>query len=105
MGRVLAIFDRETHGSPKHENGFGSPHDRLKVGWIMEGYRESRRCSRDTYSESHITKYTSIRIYIDREKGRNAWMVTERRLSADARGDGYGTHKDSPGQILALAFR
>jgi len=26
-----------------------------------EGYRESRRCSRDTYPESNITKYTSIR--------------------------------------------
>ena len=26
-----------------------------------EGCRESRRCSRDTYSESYITKYTSIR--------------------------------------------
>jgi len=25
------------------------------------GYRESRRCSRDTYPESYITKYTSIR--------------------------------------------
>ena len=26
-----------------------------------EGYRESRRCSRDTYPESYFTKYTSIR--------------------------------------------
>ena len=25
-----------------------------------EGYRKSRRCSRDTYPESYITKYTSI---------------------------------------------
>jgi len=31
--------------------------DRLR----SEGYRESRRCSRDTYPESYITKYTSIR--------------------------------------------
>jgi len=29
------------------------------AGW--EGYRESRRCSRDTYPESYITKYTGIR--------------------------------------------
>ena len=29
-------------------------------GW--EGYHESRRCSRDTYSKSHTTKNTSIRI-------------------------------------------
>ena len=28
-------------------------------GW--EGYRESRKCSRETYPESYITKYTSIR--------------------------------------------
>ena len=27
----------------------------------MDGYHESRRCSMDTYPESHITKYTSIR--------------------------------------------
>ena len=33
--------------------------DRLGVGW--EGCRESRRCPRDTYPESYITKYTSIR--------------------------------------------
>ena len=36
--------------------------DRLRVGWLnWEGYHESRRCSRDTYPESYITKYTSIR--------------------------------------------
>jgi len=28
---------------------------------LWEGCRESRRCSRDTYPESYITKYTSIR--------------------------------------------
>jgi len=28
---------------------------------LREGYRESRRCSRVTYPESYITKYTSIR--------------------------------------------
>ena len=33
--------------------------DRLRVGW--EGCRESRRCSRDTYPETYITKYTSMR--------------------------------------------
>ena len=35
--------------------------DRLRVGWLWEGCRKSRRCSRDTYPESYITKYTSIR--------------------------------------------
>ena len=33
--------------------------DRLRVGWLWEGYHESRRCSRDTYPESCITKYTT----------------------------------------------
>ena len=33
--------------------------DRLRVDG--EGCRESRRCSRDTYPQSYITKYTSIR--------------------------------------------
>ena len=28
-------------------------------------YHESRKCSRDTYSESYITKYTSIRRFFD----------------------------------------
>jgi len=32
------------------------------LGW--EGYRESRRCSRETYPESLITKNTSIRILL-----------------------------------------
>jgi len=29
--------------------------------WVVEGCREIRRCSRDTYPGSYITKYTSIR--------------------------------------------
>ena len=34
-----------------------------RVGWLngWEGYHESRRFSRDTYPESYITKYTSVR--------------------------------------------
>jgi hypothetical protein len=28
---------------------------------VWEGYHESRRCSTDTYPESYITKYTSMR--------------------------------------------
>ena len=35
------------------------PSNCLTVLW--EGSHESRRCSRDTYPESYITKYTSIR--------------------------------------------
>ena len=36
---------------------------------LWEVYRESRRCSRDTYPESYITKYTSIRRYTGRLEG------------------------------------
>jgi len=35
--------------------------DHTLAGPLWEGCRESRRCSRDTYPESYITKYTSIR--------------------------------------------
>ena len=30
---------------------------------LIDGYHESRRCSRDTYPESYITKNTSLRRY------------------------------------------
>jgi hypothetical protein len=46
--------------------------DRLRVG-----YHESRRCSRETYPETYITKYTSIR----------------------------RTYEDSHSQIMAQVFR
>ena len=35
------------------------PRPGLYMGW--EGYHDSRRCSRNTYPESYITKYTCIR--------------------------------------------
>ena len=56
---------REHTRQPSPDSGFGlrvkvlKTFDRLRVG--REGYHESRRCSRDTYPESYITKYTSIR--------------------------------------------
>ena len=31
------------------------------VGSLWEGYHVSRKCSRDTYPESYITKYTSMK--------------------------------------------
>ena len=34
---------------------------RLRDDRLWEGYHESRRCSRDTYPESYITKYTKIK--------------------------------------------
>jgi len=39
--------------------GLGESVDPADSG--LEGYRESRRCSRETYPVSYITKYTSIR--------------------------------------------
>ena len=50
----------------------------------MEGYRESRRCSGDTYPESYITKYTSIRRYtspVGRRVGRPFGRAPCDRLS------------------------
>jgi len=46
-------------GSVCFKPGRINARDRLRIGW--EGYRESRRCSREIYSESNITKYTGIR--------------------------------------------
>ena len=36
---------------------------------FWEGYREIRRCSRDTYPESYTTKYTSILVYEEKRQG------------------------------------
>ena len=35
--------------------------EQYPIDRLWEGCRESRRCSRDTYPESYVTKYTSIR--------------------------------------------
>jgi len=51
-------------GSPRISSRRVAGGDRLRAGWLnefWEGCRESRRCSRDTYPDSYITKYTSIR--------------------------------------------
>ena len=37
---------------------------------VVARYHESRRCSRDTYPESHITKYTGIRRLIPQSRSR-----------------------------------
>ena len=49
--RMSSIPEREA---------FAVRDDRSRVAWLWEGYYESRRCSRDTYPESYITKYTSV---------------------------------------------
>jgi len=45
--------------APPPQKNDGQKESVIDSGW--EGYRESRRCSRDTYPEKYITKYTSIR--------------------------------------------
>jgi len=56
LGSALLVFR-------KHLKYKSTVHLRLNVfidsGPLWEGYHESRRCSRDTYPESHITKYTT----------------------------------------------
>ena len=45
----------------KPYHNFHALKDHTLAGPLWEGCRESRRCSRDTYPESYIIKYTSIR--------------------------------------------
>ena len=45
-------------GSVRFKPGRINERERLRVGW--EGYRKSRRCSREIYPESNITRCTSI---------------------------------------------
>ena len=39
---------------------FHSSRDHTLAGPLWEGFRESRRCSRDTYPESYITEFTLV---------------------------------------------
>jgi len=50
----------------------------VERGVLLEGCCERRRCSRDTYPKSYITKYASIRRYIMVETG-GLWEGTARR--------------------------
>jgi hypothetical protein len=51
------------HSSGKHaQNAFSNRMHGL--GTSLGGYHETRRCSRDTYPESYIIKYTSMRTLI-----------------------------------------
>ena len=48
---------------------------------LWEEYHESRRCSRDTYPESYITKYTHAKRTTSCPAGRYpavSWKITER---------------------------
>jgi len=51
------------------------------------GYRESRRCSRDTYPESYITEYTSIRRLLTTRGGQISRMTDAAMVLADAGAD------------------
>ena len=46
---------------PGRWRGLYQKHTDTLAGPLWEVYRESRRCSRDTYSMSYITKFTSLR--------------------------------------------
>ena len=60
QNRSRANMAHEGRSRPGSGPGFQSKIlDGHRVGW--EGCRESRRCLRDTYPESYITKYTRMR--------------------------------------------
>jgi len=58
--RKGTFFNCRSHESRSHSETKGL-YLGVERGGLREGYHESRRCSRDTYPESYITKYTSIR--------------------------------------------
>jgi len=59
---MLASWYKSVNFGPVIDSGLvgSASRDHTLAGPLWEGYRESRRCSRDTYTESYITKYTSI---------------------------------------------
>ena len=62
---------------------------RIKCEILREGCRESRGCSRDTYPESYITKYTSTRrLYKHRERWRTLFGRGDAPLLRK-----FGTHQ------------
>ena len=62
---------------------------------LWEGYRESRRRSKDTYPDSYITKYTSIRRITSPTKG-------DKNNSGDFCGPGPAPHQSSNHVCLTL---
>ena len=53
--------NEEEEEVPRQSGEAHASNDHTLAGPFWEGYRESRWCSRDTFPESYITKYTSIR--------------------------------------------
>ena len=60
--------------------------DRLGVG---QGYREGRRCWRDTYPESYITHYTSIRRFEQTREREGCVMSCDYKLRFFLRRAGF----------------
>jgi len=66
------VWDEPQVGNCEISCGMASTRgDRLRVGWLNffhsshpeghgEGFRESKKCSKDTYPESYITDYTLV---------------------------------------------
>jgi len=73
-------LDQDSEQTLQYEEDFNALIDSGLVGStaFWEGYRESRRCSRDSYPESYITKYTIvrrlIRIPAGAELGRDGFL-------------------------------
>ena len=64
--------DRSPRSPPRCSRGPLNNQPLKKSGCspAWQGYRESRRCSRDTYPESYTTKYTSTKIKARTWEGR-----------------------------------
>ena len=57
----LSLFGAgKAHAITKVVAATTAPPDACVVNMDLEGFRESRRCSRDTYPESCITEYTLV---------------------------------------------
>jgi len=56
---------------------------------MREGFRESRRCSRDTYPESYITEYEDkLGFVVDNGRGRGGGAQREMSLESGSGGEG-----------------
>ena len=83
---------------------------RVQRGGSLEGYHESRRCSRNTFPESYITKCTSIRrLSRPRPKGRAIERMCKRNVQRGERVGGRERARrsgpeSSQDQNLAMTF-
>ena len=86
---------------PRKQTLFGGYRRVIASGLVgsTDGYHESRRCSGDTYPESYITKYTSIRRQSSllgpplsdaaRGAGRAGWWALELEISRQSTESSY----------------